>query len=51
MVLVATALASWPDCGLIPVEALNTPDKPYAISCVPLMPRPVCDRLFGAMRY
>ncbi len=27
-VLVAAMLASWPDCGLMPVEALNTTDQP-----------------------
>jgi len=47
---VADALASRPDCGLMPVEALNTTNHPGANSCLPLMPNPVCDRLFGATR-
>jgi hypothetical protein len=44
------ALASWPDCGLMPVEALNTTDQPCRNSSLPRTPRPVCCRLFGAMR-
>ena len=50
VVLVAAMLASWPDCGLMPVEALNTAYQSSMNSTLPLMPRPVCCRLFGAMR-
>ena len=40
MVLVAAMLASWPDCGLMPVEALNTAYQSAINSILPLMPRP-----------
>src|SRR5262249_7347137 len=49
--LVAGMLASWPDCGLMPVAALNTANQSCMNSILPLMPTPDCERLFGAMSH
>ena len=42
-------LASWPDWGLIPVEAMNTPARPGSSSSLPFTPRVVWAKLFWAM--
>ena len=50
MVMVAPMFTSWPDWGLMPVEAFATTVQPSKNSSLILMPKPVCDRLLGAIR-